>query len=267
MKKWISSALLCSSLALTACGGGSSTSNAEATGSGDSAANQTKTVRVAMNAEFAPFEFTTSNGEYTGFDIDLMKAMGKAGNFNVEFKHQPWDGLFALLETGDADALISAVTITEDRKKSFDFLEPYFEIQQVILVPQGKKATNIEELKGLNRIGVVTGNTGDLVATKIFGPSSPKVARFESLPIVFKELENNGVDAIISDSAVVDHYLKNNADKGFTKFEAKDFDKEYYGIAVRKGNTEMATLLNDSLKKVRDSGEYDTIYKKYFVTK
>ncbi len=260
MKKWISTAILCSSMALTACGG----SQTEETATG---AEKEKTYRVAMNAEFAPFEYTTANGELIGFDVDLMNEMAKEGNFKVEYKNQPWDGLFASLQTGDADALISAVTITDDRKQTIDFSDSYFDIQQVILLPKGKNITDTNGLQQLNRVGVVTGNTGDLVASKIFGPTSNKIARYESLPIVLKELENNGVDAVISDSSVVSHYLKNNPDKEFVMIEAKDFDQEQYGIAIKKGNEETVKVFNEALQKVRDNGKYEEIYNKYFITK
>lgn len=84
MKKWIIAAVACSALALGACGGQNKNS---------SAANPDKVYRVGMNAEFAPFESQTSEGNVEGFDVDLMNAMAKAGNFKVEFKHQPWESL------------------------------------------------------------------------------------------------------------------------------------------------------------------------------
>ncbi len=267
MKKWLSTAVLFSSMALTACGGGSDSKASVENNPAASEATQEKTYRVAMNAEFAPFEYATTNGELAGFDVDLIKAMAKEGNFKVEFKNQPWDGLFASLSTGDADALISAVTMTEERQQSFDFTDPYFEIQQVILLPKGKTLANADELKNLSRVGVVTGNTGDLVASKLLGQTSNKIARFESLPLVLKELENNGVDAVISDSAVIDHYLKNNGDKGFTKIETENFDKEYYSIAVQKGDTETLAVFNEALKKVKDKGTFESIYNQYFISK
>ncbi|WP_274584218.1 basic amino acid ABC transporter substrate-binding protein [Neisseria leonii] len=259
MKKWLAGALACSVLFMAGCGGQSASQQASAP-----AAAEGKVYRVAMNAEFAPFESMDANNNIEGFDVDLVNAMAKAGNFQVEFKHQPWDSLFAALGNGDVDILASAVTITDERKQSMDFSTPYFEITQVILVPQGKNIQSVEDLKQANRVGVVTGQTGDFAAGKILGNDSSKIARFESLPLVIKELENGGLDAVISDSAVIANYVKNNENKGFSMITVPDFEVENYGFAVRKGDTATLEMLNNALKTVRESGEYDAVAAKYF---
>lgn len=263
MKKWLATALACSGLLLAACSGGNQSSNTSTDGSASAAATD-KTYTVGMNAEFAPFESQGAGGEIEGFDVDLMNALAQAGGFKVTYKNQPWDGLFASLGNGDFDMLASAVTITDERKQSMDFTDPYFEITQVVLVPKGKNIQSVEDLKNMTRVGVVTGNTGDLAAQKILGATSPKIARFESLPLVLKEVENGGVDAVISDSAVVGNYIKNNGDKGFSMITVPDFEVEHYGIAVRKGDSATLAMLNEALKKIRESGEYDAIHGKYF---
>lgn len=256
MKKWIAAAVACSALALGACGGQSA--DTAKTG------NAGKVYRVASNAEFAPFESMNANNQIEGFDIDLLNAMAKAGNFKVEYKHQPWDSLFPSLNNGDADILLSAITITDERKQSMDFTNPYFEITQVILVQKGKNINSVEDLKTAQKVGVVTGQTGDFAASKILGSNSPKIARFESLPLVIKELENGGLDAVVSDSAVVGNYVKNNGDKGFSMVAVPDFEVENYGMAVRKGDTATLNMLNDALAKVRENGEYEQVQNKYF---
>ena len=257
MKKWISAALACSALALGACGGQSKDAAAPAAGG-------EKVYRVAANAEFAPFESLDSAGKVEGFDVDLMDAMAKAGNFKVEFKHQPWESLFPALNNGDVDIVMSGVTITDDRKQSMDFTDPYFEINQVVLVPKGKKIASSEDLKNLNKVGVVTGYTGDFSVSKLLGSDNPKIARFENVPLIIEELENGGLDAVVSDSAVIANYVKNNPAKGMDFVTLPDFTTEHYGIAVRKGDEATAKMLNEALKKVRESGEYDKIYAKYF---
>ena len=176
MKKWLATALACSALALTACGGQSNNASAPTD----------KVYRVGSNAEFAPFESLDSAGKVEGFDVDLMDAMAKAGNFKVEFKHQPWESLFPSLNNGDVDIVMSGVTITDDRKQSMLFSDPYFEITQVVLVPKGKKVASSEDLKNMAKVGVVTGYTGDFSVSKLLGNDNPKIARFESVPLIIK---------------------------------------------------------------------------------
>ncbi len=259
MKKWLATAVACSALALGACGGQKESAQTAAPAAAD------KVYTVAMNAEFAPFESLDANNNVEGFDVDLMNAMAKAGGFQVKYKHQPWDSLFAALGNGDVDILASAVTINDERKQTMDFSEPYFEVTQVILVPQNKNIKSVDDLKNMQKVGVVTGNTGDLAAAKILGATSNKIARYENLPLLLKEVESGGVDAAISDSSVVGNYIKNNGDKGFIMVAVPDFEVERYGFVVRKGDTATLTMLNDALAKVRESGEYEQISNKYFV--
>ena len=261
MKKWLALAVACSTLTLGACGGKTETAAGSASAP---AAASGKVYRVAMNAEFAPFESMNEKNEVQGFDVDLMNAMAEVGHFKVEYKHQPWESLFAALKNGDVDMLASAVTINDERKQTMAFTDPYFEITQVILVPQNKEIKSVEDLKKARKVGVVTGNTGDTAVSKILGSNSDKIARFENVTLVIKELENGGLDAVVSDSAVVGNYLKNNGNKGCTMVAVPDFEVEHYGIAVRKDDEATLKVLNDALKQVRASGEYDKIFNKYF---
>ena len=267
-----SAALVALGLGLSACGGQSAetgpakteSASAAASASATAPAGAGKTYKVALNAEFAPFESITPDGKMEGFDIDVMDAMAKAGGFTVEYKHQPWEGLFKTLDNGDADAIISAVTITDERKQQMSFTDPYYTITQIILVPQGKSVASVEDLKNMDKVGVITGQTGDLAVQKILGATNSKIVRYETFALGAKELENGSIDSLVSDSAVVANYVKNNSDKGFTMVKVPDFTEEHYGIAVTKGNEELVKTFNAALKKIQDNGEYQKILDKYF---
>ena len=262
---WRMSALaLTLGLGLSACGGDKAATPTEAASAAQQGKTEGQVYQVALNAEFAPFESMTTDGKIEGFDIDVLNAMAKAGGFQVQYKHQPWEGLFATINNGDADMIISAVTITDDRKQTMDFSDPYYTITQVVLVPQGKDVKSVEDLKKLDKIAVMTGHTGDLAAQKILGATSEKIVRLEAFPLAAKEVESGGVDAVISDSAVVANYVKLNSDKGFTMVQVPDFAEEYYGVAVAKNNPQLVSLLNSSLKTIKENGEYDKIVDQYF---
>lgn len=278
IKNWFAASVSLAAMALAGCGG-QSTQNSQnsspastppapasvaASAASPAATASGKVLRVGMNAEFAPFESLNTAGQIEGFDVDLLNAMAQAGGFKVEFNHKPWTSLFPALANGDIDVVASGVTITDERKQTMDFTGPYYQITQVVLVAPGKNVQSIDDLKKLTKVGVVTGNTGDLAAQKIFGATSQAVARFETVPLLIKEVESGGVDAAISDSAVVAHYIKNNENKGFSMIQVPDFTVENYGIAVRKGDAETLAMLNAALKAVRDSGEYAKIEAKYF---
>ena len=256
---------------LAACGGQSSTSSsnapaasAPASSSAAAPAAEGKEYKVAMNAQFPPFESMNSSGQIEGFDVDVMDAIAKEEGFKVTYHQQAWDGIFASLKAGDNDILISGITITDDRKKEMLFSEPYYKITQVVLVPQGKNIASVEDLKKMDKVGVTIGTTGDLAAQKILGATSEKIIRLENLPLMLKEVETGAVDAVISDSAVVADYVKKKGDKGFTMVEVPDFAEEHYGIAVAKDNTELLTTFNAALKTIKENGEYQKILDKYF---
>ena len=256
--------LLAAAVALSACQPSTPAQSAASDGSASAATSSDKVYNVAMNANFPPFESIDSNGKIHGFDVDLMDAMAREGNFKVRYKNQPWDGIFATLKGGENDILISGITITDERRQTMAFSRPYFEVKQVVLVSDGQNIQSVNDLTKLDKIAVSTGTTGDYAAQKLFGATSPKVARFENLPLTIKALETGGAQAMISDSAVVGNYVKNNSKQNFTVIDVPDFPVEEYGIALRPEDTELLAKIDDALQKVRDSGEYEAISKKYF---
>ncbi|AJY74375.1 basic amino acid ABC transporter substrate-binding protein [Paenibacillus beijingensis] len=239
---------------LAACGAGKN----EETGSGSA-----KEYIVATDASYAPFESLTEKNEFIGFDIELVKAVAEKGGINIKIVNTPWEGMFATLNNGDRDLLVSAITITDERKKEYDFSDPYFEARQSMAVPNNTSIKNFAELKG-KKVGVQTGTTGDEVVSKLMGADSKDIRRFETTPLALKELENGGVDAVVADNGVVKYYVKNNPDKGFKTIDEPLFAAEYYGFVMKKGNTELMGKINDGLKKIKEDGTYDAIYNKYF---
>ncbi|MCO6503969.1 MAG: basic amino acid ABC transporter substrate-binding protein [Snodgrassella sp.] len=260
IKTWLAAALCLT--VLSACGGGSTNSTASQTTEDSSKVG--KTLIVGTNAEFAPFESHQADGKLTGFDIDLINAMAKAGNFKVELRDQPWDGLFASLNNGDLDVVASGVTITEERKQTLGFTDSYFDTAMIVLTPNNKKFTALTDLQNMSRVAVCTGQTGDLAVQKILGAQSTKIARFDTVPLAIKELQNGGVQAMVSDGAVISNYVKANGIANVTINKVPEFGTDHYGFVVRKNDTETVNMLNDALKKIRASGEYDKIYAKYF---
>jgi polar amino acid transport system substrate-binding protein len=222
-----------------------------------------KTLVVGTDAAYAPFESQNEKGEIVGFDMDVLTAVAKKAGFEIKFVNTPWEGIFNTLQQGDRDLLISAITITPERKQTMDFAGPYFDAYQLIAVKGGSKVAKFEDLKKL-KVGVQTGTTGDEVVTKLLGKASTNVKRFESTPLALKELEAGGVDAVVADNGVVVNYVANNASAKFKTVSDSAFTPEQYGIAVKKGNTELLDKVNKALADIKADGTYNTIYTKYF---
>ena len=218
---------------------------------------------VGTDAAYAPFESQNEKGEIVGFDIDVVKAAAQKGGFEVKFLNTPWEGIFNSVAQGDRDMLVSSITITPERKQTLDFSTPYFDAQQLIAVKSDSKIAKFTDLTKL-KVGVQNGTTGDEVITKLQGKDSPNVKRFESTPLALKELEGGGVDAVVADNGVVVHYVNNNPASKFKTIADTSFASEQYGIAVKKGNTELLDKINKGLAGIKGDGTYTKIYAQYF---
>lgn len=222
-----------------------------------------KVYTVGTDAAYAPFESQNESGEIVGFDVEVLKAVAAKAGFEVKFVNTPWEGIFNALGQGDRDMIISAVTITDERKQTMDFSDPYFDAAQLIAVKEDSKVAKFADLKRL-KVGVQTGTTGDEAVTKLLGKNSRNIKRFESTPLALKELEASGVDAVVADNGVVVHYVANNPGGKFKTVSDSEFVPEQYGIAIKKGNTELQALVNKGLADIKSDGTYDRIYSQFF---
>lgn len=225
-----------------------------------------KAYKVGSDAAYAPFESVDPKGNVVGFDIDIVSAIAKAEGFNVEFINTAWDGILPSLATGKNDIVVSALTITDERKKEVDFSDQYFESTNYIAVSENSTINSMTDLKG-KKVSVQQGTTGDVALTEFLGKDYEGIKRFKGTPEAFLELKNGKVDAAVADSGVVVEFVKNNPDLKLKIVKDDKFPKEYYGIAVKKGNTELLNKINSGLKKVKESGEYDKIYDKWLTVK
>jgi polar amino acid transport system substrate-binding protein len=218
---------------------------------------------VGTDAAYAPFESQNEKGEIVGFDIELMRAVAAKAGIEVKIVNTPWEGIFNTLAQGDRDLLISAITITDERRQTVDFSTPYFDAHQLIVVKENSKVAKFDDLKKL-KVGVQTGTTGDEVVSKLLGKTSTSVRRFESTPLALKELESGGVDAVVADNGVVVNYVTNNQGAKFKMVNDAAFQPEQYGIAVRKGNAELLGRINKAIADLKADGSYDKLYATYF---
>ncbi len=218
---------------------------------------------VGTDAVYAPFESQDEKGEIVGFDIEIVKAVAERAGLEIKVINTPWEGMFNTLTQGDRDILVSAITITDERRQTMDFSEPYFDARQLIAVPANSKVRRLADLKSL-RVGVQTATTGDEAVTKLQGKNSTKIKRFESTPLALKELEAGGVDAVVADNGVIQHHVANNPGSRFKAISDPEFAPEQYGLVVRKGDAELLGKLNQGLAAIKADGTYERIHTRYF---
>ena len=217
------------------------------------------TIKVGTNAEYPPFESVDENGNLVGFDVDLMTAIAEAAGFEFEFVNTRWDGIFVALASGEFDAVISAATITDERKQTVDFSDPYFNAGQSITV----KADNTDiagpdDLAG-RKVGVQLGTTGDIWLTE---STQAEVVRYDENTLAFQALAAGDVDAAVADSPTAAEIVRANPEMNL-KVLPDVYTDELYGIAVRKERPEVLEAINTGLAAVKASGKYDEIYNKW----
>jgi polar amino acid transport system substrate-binding protein len=193
-----------------------------------------------------------------------MNAAAKAGGFTVEFKNTAWDGIFAGLENGKYDAVMSSVTITDERKKTMDFTAPYYNAGQILTVRADLNGVMvIADLKG-KTVGDQIGTTGAFEIDKVKDANNIKEKTYDEIGLAFEDLMNGRIDGVVVDTPTAASYaLQNEKYKGKLKTVGAPLTEEYYGVAVKKGNQKVLDLLNAGLKKVMDSGANKAIEDKW----
>ncbi|WP_286883577.1 basic amino acid ABC transporter substrate-binding protein [Aneurinibacillus sp. UBA3580] len=226
-------------------------------------APEKKTYKVVMHAEFPPFEYLDPSGKPVGFEVDLINEMAKEMGWNIEIKNTSWDGVFEEIGSGKAELAISGITIKPDREKLYLFSEPYFQAKQLILVPEGSPIKSLQDIKG-HKVGVMTSTTGALIVSDLLGKANKDILQYDEMPSMVEDLYNKRVDVVVADNAFLMEHMKKNPKPGYVTIDDPNIPKENYGIMANKKDTELIKQVNEALKKVKDSGKYDEIYKKYF---
>lgn len=211
---------------------------------------------VGTNAEFPPFEYL-DKGEIVGFDIDLVKAIGKKLDMEIVIKDMAFDGLIPALETNKIDIVIAGMTASDERKMAVNFSNPYYTANQVIILNDNNNdIKTFDDLNG-KLVGVMLGFTGDVVVSEMKDVKSKK---YNASYAAIMELQNNKIDAVVLDSETALNYVKNN--KGLKLAETSG-EPEEYAIAISKKNSELLNKINTALDELKKDGTYETLLKKH----
>ncbi len=233
---------------LTACGG-------------DPEKKESDTLVVAMELAYPPFETKDENGDPSGVSVDFVKAFGDYIGKEVKIENTAWDGLIPSLQTGKADMVMSSMTITEARKETVDFSEPYANSLLGILSNKNSGVSSIEDLNQAGKkVAVKNGSTGHIYAQNNLTNAELIVLPDESACVT--EVNQGKADGFLYDQLTIYRNWQKNPDTtsaAFIPFQ----DVEKWGVAVKKGNTELVTRLNEFIKKYTDEGGFDSLTEKY----
>lgn len=278
MKKTIkvlaaSLAMVFAAASMAACGGNSSSSTTSAASSASAssaassasseAAAETKdngTIKFGTNAEFPPFESVVAEGvigEFDGIDMAVAKEIGERLGMEVSMENMEFDSLLVSLQNKQVDAVIAAMTVTDERKDAVDFSTPYYTATQVMIVKEDSDIAKASDMEG-KKIAVVQGYTGE-TCVKDLGYD---YEAFKKGTECIMELLNGKCDVVVIDSATAQKYIEDN--EGLKIVEDKDaFSSEEYAIAVNKDNKELLEKINSVIGEMLEDGtiaEYSAKY-------
>ncbi|MBB5017001.1 arginine/ornithine transport system substrate-binding protein [Chitinivorax tropicus] len=232
-------------------------------------AKEWKTIRIGLEAAYKPFTYKTPDGRLAGFDIDMANALCAQMKAKCTFVEQDWDGIIPALNAHKYDAIISSMSITEERKRVVAFSDKYYHTPSRLIAKLDKKLTGTPESMKGKRIGVLRGATQEQYAADLYGRAGAQVVPYGSQNEAFLDLSSGRLDATLVDSVVgkVD-FLDTPAGRSYGFIGAVLDDPKYIGagvaVAVRKSDTDLRDQFSAAIKAIRGNGVYKQVQTKYF---
>ncbi len=262
------SALLIIAFAVTACGtaandGSSSTATASGSTAAENTAAGSQVLRIGIDNTYPPMEYTDDSGDLAGFDIELAKAIGEKLGKKVEFVPTDWGSIFLGLNSDKYDAIISSLSITDERKKTVDYTKPYVANSQAIIVKKDDTTVSSEkDLKG-KVVAVQKQTTSDDVCQE-FTKATPfkDYKQYDKMTEALSELKIGRVDVVVADLVVAKYFVAQDPDS--YKSASTTLPLEPIGAGVKKGNTALQQELDKTLDEFRADGTLKKISEKWF---
>ena len=221
---------------------------------------QSNVLRVATDATFPPMEFV-ENGKKTGFDVELVEAVAAKMGKKVEWVDIDFKGLVPGLIAKRYDMAVSAIYITDERKKVVDFTQPYYAGGLVAMVKDGSSIAKLADLNG-KKVSVQVGTKSVSYLTDNY----PKVQRVEveKNQEMFNLVDIGRADAAVTGKPAAFQYVRT---RGGMKVLPEQLTTEEYGMAIRKDTPELTAAVNKALEQLKADGGYQAVVNKWFPSK
>ena len=225
-------------------------------------------LRVAVDPTYEPFTFKTPQGEVTGFDVDIAKAVCEQIKRKCVFVEQVWDSMIPGLQAKKYDAIISSMSMTDERKRVVDFTDRYYKTPSAIVVKKDIPYSGPASLKG-KKIGVLKGSTQEKWANGELKTAGVTIIPYEAQDQVYLDIKSGRLDGTVADKVEVHGgFLRKPEGKDYGYVGPDQYESKYYGdgigIAIRKNQGDLKKQMNEAIKTIRSNGTYTTIAKKYF---
>lgn len=218
---------------------------------------------IASDSSFAPFVFQNSSNQYTGIDMDLIKAIAEDQGFEIEITNPGFDAAINAVQSGQADGMIAGMSVTDARKETFDFSDSYYTANTILGVKESSTVSSYEDLKG-KTVGVKNGTASQTFLTENQSKYGYKIKTFADGSSMYDSLNTGSIDAVMDDEPVL-KYSISQGQKLKTPIEGIPIGETAF--AVKKGsNPELIEMFNNGLANLKASGEFQKILDKYLAT-
>ncbi|MEE4015182.1 transporter substrate-binding domain-containing protein [Roseibium sp. FZY0029] len=226
-------------------------------------------VKVGIAAEpYPPFTSPDSSGKWVGWEIEFMDAICAEAKLDCVVTPVAWDGIIPALTSGKIDMIIGSMSITEERLKTIDFSDKYYNTPTGIIGAKGDDFEATPEGLSGKIIGVQVSTIHADYAEKHFGDVAAEIKQYQTQDEANQDLAAGRVDAVQADAIALDAFLKSDGgDCCELKGNVEDDEAILgagVGVGIRKGDTELKDKLNAAIKAIRDNGTYESFSKKYF---
>ncbi|ANT49576.1 transporter substrate-binding domain-containing protein [Mesorhizobium amorphae] len=227
-------------------------------------------VKIGVAAEpYPPFASPDASGKWVGWEIDFIDAVCAEEKLECVITPVGWDGIIPALTTKKIDVIAASMSITDERKKTIDFSDKYYNTPTAIIGPKDQKfGATPDDLKG-KIIGVQVSTVHAVYAKKHFGATAAEIKEYQTQDEANQDLAAGRVDAVQADSIALGEFLKSDQGKGCCDLKgmvAPDLEVLGPGVGagIRKEDTELKDKINAGIKAIRANGKYEEISKKYF---
>lgn len=235
-----------------------------ACGSSDNSSKDSgeKVLKVGMEGTYAPYTYHDDDGNLVGYEVDVANAIGEKIGYQVEFVETEWDSMFEALDAGNFDVVMNQVTITDERKESYDFSTPYIYTKPVLIVAADNTDINsFEDIAGKKAAEGLTSNFNQIA--KDYGA---EIVGQDEFALAMECVLSGEADCAINDELTYSYWQTVKGDTTSTKVVAESDDVTCSGVVMKQGNDELLGLINSAIDELLEDGTIAEISEKYFST-
>ncbi len=239
---------------------GETTAAAEA----EDAAVSGKTYKIAIDQAFAPFSIQQDDGSYVGIDVEIIKAVADAEGFDVDIQPMDFSAIIPALTSGTIDGGLGCMSVTDERKQSVDFSDPYYEDGLALVTAASDDSISaLTDLKD-KTIAVKEGTQGALWAEDNQAEYGFEISTLQDSASIAMAVKNGQADAMLEDYPVIAYEIKIGEQEGLKVAVDAVNEPGPVAFAVNKGaNADLLKAFNDGLAKIKADGTYDSILAEY----